>query len=134
MAAHRRPQRTPHLNDFPRAIEAAQGYLDELELADVPFVVNPDWDDDTGKARGFDVGVDLIGNDGFSHWLVMNFREDGLHGEGYVIRHSLPGPTFERTSMSVKAMAEGLARCRAGKAFPTFVDRGTFKTLEFVQR
>lgn len=127
MAKKRKPEpikgRVPQLTELPKSLEAAKDYLKALNGASVPFVLNPDWDDLTGLARGIDVGVDVIGSDGFAHWLVLNFREDGLHGDGYTIRHTMPGTTFERASMAYEEMARGLAACRTGKLRPAIVTK-----------
>ncbi len=127
MAKKRKPEQTrgrvPHLTNLPESLAAAGDYLKALNGANVPFVLNPDWDERSGLVRGIDVGVDAIGSDGFGHWLVMNFREDGMHGDGYTIRHTMPGTTFERSSMSYEEMAKGLAACRTGKLRPAIVTK-----------
>lgn len=113
----------PTVASMPKAMEAAQDFIRELQRAELTFTLMPSWNEDSREPTGIDVGIDVGGADGFALWVVMNFREDGLHGDGYILRHCLPIARFERSSLDYWTMADGLAKCRAGKWSPSVADK-----------
>jgi hypothetical protein len=116
------PEQRVRLTDFPMAMAAAKEYMQALEAAYVPFSIGLEHDELTDLACGFNVAVDAIGNDGFAHWVVLPFHENGFHPDGFTTRHGAV-TFFERASLASAPLAAGLARCRSANARPVVVTK-----------
>ena len=122
-----------HLLQFPIAGEEARPYLEALERNHVPHSVVAEYDETTGAAVGIQVGVDAVGLDGFAQWVVVPFREDKFHGDGFV-RGSDRLVAFEWSSLEWDALALGLAECRRGHRKAVITSEGCFQILKFQTR
>lgn len=113
--------------------EEARPYLEALDRNHVPYSLAPEVDEDTRETIGIQVGVDAVGLDGWSQFVVIPFYEDGRPGEGFVTSTKRLD-TFERSSLELDALALGLAECRRGHRKVVIEDTNGFKILKFRTR